>query len=83
MAQNIEFRQYENNLQKNLKNICEKMEREPKLIVPADKTSNFYKLDTEKYEDLLCTSHSYTPVAINCQNTVYSRISEYRLVSLT
>ena len=54
MAQNIEFRQYENNLQKNLKNICEKMEREPKLIVPADKTSNFYKLDTEKYEDLKC-----------------------------
>ena len=54
MAQNIEFRQYENNLQKNLKNICEKLEREPKLIVPADKTSNFYKLDTEKYEDLKC-----------------------------
>ena len=52
MAQNIEFRKFENNLQKNLSNICESMDKEPKLIIPADKTSNFYKLDMAQYEDL-------------------------------
>ena len=41
MAQNIEFRQYENNLQRNLKNVCKSMDKETKLIIPADKTSNF------------------------------------------
>jgi hypothetical protein len=54
MAQNIEFRHIETKLQKNLKNICKKMENEPKLIIPADKTSNFYKLDRAEYEDLRC-----------------------------
>ena len=52
MAQNIEFRQFENDLQKNLKNVCEEIQREPKLIIPADKTSNFYKIEKEQYEEL-------------------------------
>ena len=52
MAQNIKFRQCENSLQTNLKNICDQMQSEPKLIIPADKTSNFYKIDREQYEEL-------------------------------
>ena len=49
MAQDIEFEKFENTLQKNLKNICEKMEKEPKLIIPANKTSNFYKIATSVF----------------------------------
>ena len=30
------------------------MENEPTLIIPADKTSNFYKLDKAEYKDLRC-----------------------------
>ena len=52
LAQNIRFRQFENKVQKDLKNTCEKIKTEPKLIIPADKTSNFYKLDGAQYEDL-------------------------------
>ena len=52
MAQNIEFKQFENNLQRNLKNVCKSMDKETKLIIPADKTSNFYKIDTAQYQEL-------------------------------
>ena len=52
LAQNIKYRQYENKTQKNLKNTCDKIKMEPKLIIPADKTSNFYKLDGAQYEEL-------------------------------
>ena len=52
MAQNIKVRHFENRLQKDLKKTCENIKNEPKLIIPADKTSNFYKLDCAQYEAL-------------------------------
>ena len=52
MAQNIKFRHFESKLQKDLKKTCENIKTEPKLIIPADKTSNFYKLDCAQYEAL-------------------------------
>ena len=52
MAQNIEFRKVDNAFQKNLSKICKELQNEPKLIIPADKTSNFYKISKDQYEEL-------------------------------
>ena len=52
LAQNIKFRKFENQLQRNLKNICEKIEEEPKLIIPSYKSLNFYKLECAQYEEI-------------------------------
>ena len=52
LAQNVEFRHFDNALQRNLKRICSDIKEEPKLIIPADKTHNFYKITTEEHNNL-------------------------------
>ena len=52
LAQNIQFRRFDNTLQRNLRRLCKSFKEEPKLIVPSDKTSNFWKLPTEQYKQL-------------------------------
>ena len=52
LAQNIQFRKFNNNLQKNLKRICDDIRNDPKLIIPADKTYNFYKLTPKEHQEL-------------------------------
>ena len=52
LAQNVEFRHFDNALQRNLKRICNEIKEEPKLIIPADKTHNFYKITSEEHNDL-------------------------------
>ena len=53
LIQKIQFHKRGNSLQTKLKEDIRKMKREPKLIVPADKTSNFYKTEVETYNILL------------------------------
>ena len=51
--ENIKFRKFDNEFQKLLKNDLKKIKREKKLLIPADKTSNYYKLSSEQYESLI------------------------------
>ena len=53
LVKNVKFRKYSNSLQRDLKQDKVKIANEPKLIIPADKTSNFYKLEKKDYETLL------------------------------
>ena len=53
LVRNIKFRKYSNNFQRVLKSDKVKIANEPKVIVPADKSPNFYKLEKTDYEDLL------------------------------
>ena len=53
LVRNIKFRKYSNNFQRVLKSDKVKIANEPKIIVPADKSPNFYKLEKTDYEDLL------------------------------
>ena len=52
LAQNVQFRKFNNNLQRNLKQICDDIQHDPRLIIPADKTSNFYKLTPKEHQEL-------------------------------
>ena len=53
MINNIKRKDYKNSFQIKLKNDTQKIARENKLIIPADKTHNFYKVDEAKYDELL------------------------------
>ena len=60
LVRNIKFRKYSNNFQRVLKSDKVKIANEPKVIVPADKSPNFYKLEKTDYEDLLSKQvHKY------------------------
>ena len=50
---NIEFKDHKNAFQEKLAKEKEDIEKESKLIVGADKTSNFYKVDHEEYKELV------------------------------
>ena len=55
LVQNIEFKNpnSNNNLQKQLSSDVQKIKKDDKLYVPADKTTNFYKVSPDKYNDLM------------------------------
>ena len=53
LIKSIKFRLYSNNFQDKLKNDIKDMENEEKMIIAADKTNNFYKLEAEEYDQLL------------------------------
>ena len=53
MVKNIEFKKTTNQFQNQLITEQEMIKNEPKLLVAADKTSNFYKVGHEEYKDLL------------------------------
>ena len=53
LVKNAKFRKYSNEFQKVLKSDKVKIANESKVIVPADKSPNFYKLEKTDYEDLL------------------------------
>ena len=53
MINNIKQKDYKNSFQIKLKNDTQNIARENKLIIPADKTHNFYKVDEAKYDELL------------------------------
>lgn len=54
MIRSIKFRNYNNPLQKRLQSdIRDKINKTDKLIVSADKTTNFYAMDKTNYENML------------------------------
>ena len=53
MIENIKEKDFKSNFQDKLKKDAIKIAKDDKLIVPADKTNNFYKLDVDKYDELL------------------------------
>ena len=54
MIKNIEFDEKKTNpFQEKLKAEINEIRNEPKLIIAADKTSNFYKVSSQSYSSLL------------------------------
>jgi hypothetical protein len=53
MIQNIKFKDTKCKFQKELFNDVNKINKSDMLFVPADKTTNFYKMDPKSYNDLL------------------------------
>ena len=53
MINNIKPKNYTNSFQNKLKKDAKDIGKEPKMIVPADKTNNFYKLEETKYDEPL------------------------------
>ena len=53
LIENIEYREVKSNFHKILSDKTNTIKSETKVIVPADKTSNFYKLEKEKYLSLV------------------------------
>ena len=53
IAGNIRFRKTSSEFQKNLSRTVSSIDKNPKMLVSADKTSNFYTMDSKDYEKLL------------------------------
>ena len=53
LMKNLEYEYRTNPFQQKLRDEQNKIKDEPKLIVAADKTSNFYKVDTKDYQELV------------------------------
>ena len=53
LIENIEYRPTTSNYQKDLNTKIDNIKKETKVIVPADKTSNFYKIEKEEYNNLV------------------------------
>ena len=53
LIKNIEFTERPNDFQKKLAKDLKEIKNSKKIIVPADKTSNFYKLDVTTYKKLV------------------------------
>ena len=53
LAKNLEFRKYKNPFQKELSKVIHDITNSENVIVPADKTSNFYKVPVKDYIKLL------------------------------
>ena len=53
VIQNIEFKKVDNAFQKDLAQDLTRIKNDDKLLIAADKTTNFYRLDTSAYNKLL------------------------------
>ena len=53
LLKSIKFNNKSNHFQQKLKNDKNTIKNEKKVFVPADKTTNFYKIETEEYQKLL------------------------------
>ena len=53
MIQSVKFKQVNNPFLDKLKEDADRIKNEPKLLIAADKTTNFYKLEPSTYNDLL------------------------------
>ena len=49
----LEYKKFSNPLQQKLKEDCQKIAQNADLLVPADKTRNYYSLEKEKYKELI------------------------------
>ena len=53
IVKNVEFKNADNDFLNNLNEICNSIDEEKKIILPADKTTNFYKITETKYNELI------------------------------
>jgi hypothetical protein len=53
LAKQLKFRKTTNNFQRKLKDDLRKLSNDDKVIVAADKTRNFYKMEKDNYNELL------------------------------
>ena len=53
MIQSVKFKQVNSPFLNKLKEDTDRIKNEPKLLIAADKTTNFYKLEPSTYNDLL------------------------------
>ena len=53
LIKNIKFRKHTNNFQSMLKNKIKNIVSDDKVLVKADKTSNFYKMNPDDYKEML------------------------------
>ena len=60
MVHNIKFRNVNNKFQNKLNEDIRKIKKSTKAFIPADKTSNFYKLDKTQHDKLLRDSITTT-----------------------
>ena len=60
MVQNIEFTNVKSNFQMQLSNDVKNIKKNPKLLIPADKSNNLYELTVEEYNKLLIENISKT-----------------------
>ena len=58
MIKNVKFRPQENNFQKQLSRKIKEINKDDKILVKADKTSNFYKNATEGLQSTTSEKHS-------------------------
>ena len=73
-VQNIEFKKVKSNFKMQISNDVKNIRKNPKLLIPADKTNNLYELTNEEYNKLLLgniskTYKKTTASAINAINT--------------
>ena len=50
---NVEFDDSNNDFLKDLEKICKDIDKENNVILPADKTTNFYKVSSNDYNNLM------------------------------
>ena len=60
IIQNVQFKNHRNEFQNDLSHDLTKIETDEKLLVAADKTTNFYRLDAPTYDTLLNTAITKT-----------------------
>ena len=74
LVQNIEFNYQSCDFQKRLAKDTTQIKADTKLLVPADKTTNFYRLDSHSYNQLMHTAitKSYKKAPSNTANKIIS-----------
>ena len=58
MVRNIEFKNVKSSFQQQLQNDMKSIKQDSRLLIPADKTNNLYRLTTDEYNRLL-TKHMF------------------------
>ena len=81
MVQNIEFKKVKFNFPMQLSNDVKNIKKNPKILVPLDKSNNLYELTTEEYnklqiENISKTYKQITESAINSINTEAKAIAK-------
>ena len=72
MVQNIEFRKVKFNFPMQLSNDVKNIKKNPKILVPVDKSNNLYELTTEEYNKLQIEniSKTYKQITVSAMNSI-------------
>ena len=81
MVRNIEFKNIKPKFQQQLQNDMKSIKQDPKLLIPADRINNLYRLTTDEYNKLLTEniSKSYKRTdksSLNSVNTEAKNIAK-------